>query len=429
MYFYQRKWSNKYNNELSRQFQIWDEYTVTVADATGLNVGDEVEIEQANDPAIHGAEDAGDLTTWAENLKGQLAKITAINGNTITLDRSLTFQYDINFAMSLKKIELTEEVGLESFKLVRVSDNGTGASNNNVWISYAKNTWMRKVHSEYSSRYHIRIDFSRNIEVSEIFMDKAYDCGGGGAGYGLLVQDHVNDCLFENNIAHALRHPWIAKEGAARNVYAYNFSSNSTQGAACDANPLTDSYADVSLHGHYPAYNLFEGNIVYRVTSSDSWGPNGPGNTIFRNRILGAKGIWIQSYSKEQNIIGNELTYPSAQFEMDRDGTIGGTTLNYSNYGLAGLLDTEAPNTVENSYYLSSKPAFFKNMPWPAIGPGTTFNTGKIPAQTRYESGNYFEDGPCVCGMWYTRFGFQPKPVWSFFYNYRKQSFSYKPNI
>ena len=261
------------------------EYTVTVDNTSGLQVGDDVEIEQLNDPAIHGAEDVDDLRTWAENLKGQIAKIAAINGNIITLDRSLTFSYDINFAMTLREVNLKSEVGLESFKLVRLSNNGTNAANNNFWFTYTSNCWMRRVHSEYSSRYHIRIDFSRNIEMSEIFLDKAFDCGGGGAGYGILVQDHATECLFENNIARALRHPWIPKEGAARNVYAYNFSTGTTQGAGCDADPLTESYADISLHGHYPAYNLFEGNIVYRVTSSDAWGPNGPGNTIFRNRL------------------------------------------------------------------------------------------------------------------------------------------------
>lgn len=366
------------------------QYTVTVDNTSGLAVGDNIELEQANDPAIHGAESASDLTTWAENLKGQIAKIKAINGNVITLDRSLVFQYDINFAMKLRKLNMIEQVGLENFKLVRLSNNGIGNDNNNIWFTYANNCWMRRVHSEYSSRYHIRIDFSRNIEVSEIFMDKAYDCGGGGAGYGLLVQDHVTECLFENNIARSLRHPWIPKEGAARNVYAYNFSSGTTQGTTCSADPLTDSYADISLHGHYPAYNLFEGNIVYRIASSDAWGPNGPGNTFLRNRVLGQKGIWIQSFSKTQNVMGNEFTYPSAQFEMDRDKTVTGTTLNYSNYGLAGLLDVAAPNAVENSMYRTTKPECFGTMVWPSIGPGVSFNTGQIPAQVRFISGVFF---------------------------------------
>lgn len=371
---------------------VFGEYTVTVNDATGISIGDHVEIAQANDPAIHGAEDPADLTTWAEELKGQIAIVVAKNGNTLTLDRSLTFDYDLNFTTTLKKVSLISNVGLENFKLVRVSDNGTNALNNNFWFTYSQNCWMRRVHSEYSSRYHVRVDYSTNFEMSECFLDKAFNCGGGGAGYGVLIQDHATECLVENNIARALRHPWIPKEGAARNVYAYNFSSGTTQGTACDADPLTNSYADISLHGHYPSYNLFEGNIVYRVTSSDSWGPNGPGNTIFRNRVLGANGIWIQSYSKEQNVIGNELTYPGADFEMDRDGTIGGTTLNYSNYGTTGLIDGEAPQSVLNSYYLSSKPDFFNGDPWPSIGPGVVFNSGEIPAQKRFNSGNYFYD-------------------------------------
>lgn len=372
------------------------EYDVTVVNASGFSIGDDVELYQANDDALHGAEDMSDNVTWAADLKGQMAKIEAINGNVITLDRSLVFDYDINFVITLRKVEMIEEVGLENFKLIRGSNNGTGAANNNFWINYAKNCWVRKVHSEYSSRYHFRIDFSRNIEATECFLDKAYDCGGGGAGYGFLIQDHATECKFENNIAKALRHPWIPKEGAARNVFAYNFSSGTTQGSACSSDPLTDSYADISLHGHYPAYNLFEGNIVYRITSSDAWGPNGPGNTFLRNRVLGKNGIWIKSYSKEQNVVGNEFTYPNADFEMDRDGTISGTTLNYSNFDMNGLLDDPAPSSVEESYYLQGKPEYFGSDAWPSIGPDVAFNTGEVPAQKRFNSGQYFTDSP-VC--------------------------------
>ena len=377
------------------------EYTVTVSNISGLSVGDDIELEQENDPSIHGAEDPNDLASWAENLKGQLAKIAAINGNVITLDRSLVFDYDINFNMNLRKLNLIEQVGLENFKLVRLTNNGIGSGNNNIWFSYAKNCWVRKLHLEYSSRYHFQIDHARNVEVNEVFMDKAYSCGGGGAGYGLLLQDHVSECLFENNIARSLRHPWIPKEGCARNVYAYNFSFGTTQGDACNADPLSDSYADISLHGHYPAFNLFEGNIVYRIASSDAWGPNGPGNTFFRNRVLGQKGIWIQSYSLSQNVIGNELTHPSAQFEMDRDNTIGTTTLHYSNYNSIGLIDALAPNPIEKSLYRTTKPDYFGNTTWPSIGPDVTFNSGQIPAQIRYNTGNYFTDSPvcAACGV------------------------------
>jgi hypothetical protein len=44
------------------------------------------------------------------------------------------------------------------------------------------------------------------------------------------------------------------------------------------------------------------------------------------------------------------------------------------------------------SLYLTSKPAFFGNLPWPAVGPDpnnpTTLLAGTIPAKVRYEGGN-----------------------------------------
>lgn len=68
----------------------------------------------------------------------------------------------------------------------------------------------------------------------------------------------------------------------------------------------------ISVHGHYPFMNLFEGNIVGRAGLADYWGASGPGNTLFRNRIIGTdkhrdfgpyRGISVDDYSHRQNLI------------------------------------------------------------------------------------------------------------------------------
>ena len=66
--------------------------------------------------------------------------------------------------------------------------------------------------------------------------------------------------------------------GASGNVYGYNYSVE-TQSEG------TWTPCDISLHGHYPHMNLFEGNTVQEVDVSDYWGPCGPGNTFLRNRV------------------------------------------------------------------------------------------------------------------------------------------------
>jgi len=353
--------------------------TFTVSDASGFSVGDDIEIEQENDPNLHGEEDPADNVDWAPTIKGQLMKISAINGNTITVDRTFTFSYDISFEMRMRKVLPITEIGFENFYLERVDAN-TGILNNNFSFYYANNCWIRRVHSYFTARYHVRMDNSRNIEIRECEFEMADDCGGGGAGYGTLTEKHTSECLIEDNIFHDLRHPLISKEGASRNVYAYNYSFDERTNATCDSDP-TNPYAGISLHGHYPAFNLFEGNIVGRATISDAWGPSGPCNTLFRNRINTDKGIWTASYSHNQNIVGNELITP-AEISDNRDNTVIGTLLLGNN--VQGTIDNIPVSPLENSLYLSSKPEFFGSLPWPSIGEGNVPNTGIIPAQDRW---------------------------------------------
>ena len=56
---------------------------------------------------------------------------------------------------------------------------------------------------------------------------------------------------------------------------------------------------DISLHGFYPLMNLFEGNVVEFIHSSDHWGPSGPTHT--KNDFM------ISDNSDFQNVIANEI--------------------------------------------------------------------------------------------------------------------------
>ena len=72
----------------------------------------------------------------------------------------------------------------------------------------------------------------------------------------------------------------------------------------------------ISAHGHYPFMNLYEANIVGIIDVDDVWGPNAPGNTFFRNRVLGTDqhedfgdrdGFRLRAYHGTQYLIGNEI--------------------------------------------------------------------------------------------------------------------------
>ncbi len=407
--------------------------TIDVAEPTYFSVGDNIEIEQDN-IALEITEDAG----WAAWCKGQIAVVVAINGNTITLDRTLTADYV--GTIRARKFEAAENIGLESFTIETVSPS----YNSNIGLEFAANCWIKCVESKMCDRDHIRIDRSRNIEISGCYVHDAHSHGAGGFGYGIRLSDHTGDCRVENNICRYLRHGLIIKEGANRNVFGYNYVR---EGYYSDGNHFP---ADISVHGHWAWLNLFEGNIVGRITISDAWGRSGEHNMLFRNRSERSWHIGILEGSDDQIVIGNEILEPylrrsdGSYFSGDQHATeapgycgnnwCGGTppyygecvnrtcftskpdaeyltieedpdvdnTIRYGNQNFFGFID--APTTdLPNSYYLCTKPEFFTNGDaWPSIGPEFTLGSGTIPARIRwadYESSNDINDlfPDCFC--------------------------------
>ncbi|MBX9852088.1 MAG: T9SS type A sorting domain-containing protein [Cytophagaceae bacterium] len=347
--------------------------TLNVANATAFNIGDDILMEQVNNAAI-----ANSPASWADNLRGQLFVITGKAGNTLTLDRTFTLDYNITDAITVYKLNLIKSVGFESLTIDRLDANfSTG--NETFMFDLTANCWMRCVRSLRTGRYHVYLNNTRNAEVRGCYFYESKDYNGGGNGYGVLCQDHVGECLIENNIFRKLRHALIVKEGASRNVYGYNYSREATWGSS-------GFPADISIHGHYPYRNLFESNIVQRVTITDAWGKAGPDNTVFRNRIESTEDVWIQDYSDYQNLEANEVTGAGSTIIIDNDGTINDPTIIQVANNIGGTIDFAPGSAVLNSYYLSAAPSFFGAMPWPAIGSGTPYNTRTIPARARYNT-------------------------------------------
>ena len=53
-----------------------------------------------------------------------------------------------------------------------------------------------------------------------------------------------------------------------------------------------------------------------------------------------------------------------------------------------GATDASSPQPIPNSLYLSSKPAFFGDNPWPWVDPSTGA-TCVLPAKARFDSGDF----------------------------------------
>lgn len=257
-----------------------------------------IEIEQDNTPQIT-TQPRWDAF-WGERSEGELA-IVADDG---TLETPLISDYTTARSARYRTVTPIENAGLEDFSITR-ADSGAGYT---IQFRYGLNVWVKNVASTNAGRAHVALRQSSNCTVADSSFTGALRNGDGGEGYGISIGRHTTACEIRGNDLAGLRHAIIIQLGASGNVIA----DNSARGSAgyADQRPK----ADISLHGHWPQQNLFEGNIVDRIEIGDWWGPAGPGNTFVDNCVMDH--LNILDNSNDQAFEGNYIA------ELNEDDTI-----------------------------------------------------------------------------------------------------------
>ena len=364
---------------------------ITVSDAAGFTAGRGGQIRQE------------DIVTpeasWGEYAVGQMVKILAINGNTLTIDPPLHIDYSLSKNPEIRPITYIEQVGIEDLHLKRL--NSGSASGNNFDIRWAADSWIRRVESESTEKYHIGVSESLHLEIRDSYIHDAQSRGSGGYGYGVSLARNVTSVLVENNIFYDLRHSMIIQIGTNGCVFGYNYAEKNYSD---DDGGWAKTY--ISLHGHYPFMNLFEGNIVGWIGIGDYWGPIGPGNTFFRNRAMGTDrydgfgdyhGIMVEYIHGPQYVIGNEVTggdlyfligpreHPDVDYAVEHEKVV----VHGNNVKGTIVWDPAWPQTLPASYYLPAKPDFYGTLDWPSTGGDMALGEGTIPALVRWQTGDY----------------------------------------
>lgn len=348
--------------------------TLDVADAATFAVGDYAELQQDNNWARMDPDGEWRNASWVpEAAMGQLVQIVAVEGNTLTVDPPVTVNYDSSHHPQIRPLGLVSGAGLQSLYLTRLNDSDHGI----IELKNAVGCWVRDCEGEMTFRAHVSTNAALWCEIRDSWFHHAHDHGGGGHGYGVNLGNHTTACLVENNVFVDLRHSMLVQSGATANVFGYNYSRENYQSEGGDWTPC-----DISLHGHYPSMNLFEGNVIQEIDVSDYWGPCGPGNTFFRNRVE-SEGIQIMDYSHDQNIVGNELTTDPNLVEVD-DTCAGALVHANLEGGVVGfhpeILDTPLPDSL----YRANAPSFWGGLPWPATGSDVATDANPIPALQRW---------------------------------------------
>ena len=117
------------------------------------------------------------------------------------------------------------------------------------------------------------------------------------------------------------------------------------------------------------------------------WSYNDPANTANSSNwsVNGGGNVWILGYDPERWTITPDATTLST---LIRGG-------NYDFLQNQVSWTTSLPSqTLPNSLYLKSKPAFFGNDQWPWVDPTGSTQVYTLPARARYDAGTPFAAAP-----------------------------------
>jgi hypothetical protein len=301
-----------------------------------------------------------------------------VNDSILNLEYPLRLNVPLSLTPRIYPLQPRTGVGIECLKIVR--NDATVNQSTNVTFRYAVNCWLIGVESEFTNFGHTEMTYSSNILIKGNYFHHAHAYGGGGQGYGTVIQYSSGQCLIENNVFEHLRHSVLLQAGSNGNVIAYNYSFDPYWSQFPN-----NSAGDMVLHGNYPYLNLFEGNIIQNIVVDNSHYKNGHFNTFFRNRAQ-LYGIVMSSGTNTDstNFIGNEVT--NTGFLLGNYALAGLGNFTYGN-NIKGTITPSGTNSIpEISMYRNQHPGYWMNtISWPSIGSPAPYNQLPIPAFERWQ--------------------------------------------
>ncbi len=374
---------------------------------------------------------AGDIVVVAETLdnpsfpsaalsKGGIFELTEVTADSVTVDLPLAIglrvQNDAGEPTVVAKLRPMVNGGIENVGFS--SPTLTSYDDAIVAVYQVDNVFIRNLFSTNSFGADVRVSNSRRVSLLDCFFDGTQGNAPDG-GESIWIDQLNTRVMVANNILREKHPPLMVQVGGNFVVYAYNFHvdrladyCHETDDPNCreldwirdpEVNGIARGWhglADVVFHGNYPHHYLIEGNVFYNAIFDYHHFENGPGTTIYRNRILGSPddltwwmnsyGTWIDGPHDSQNLVGN-LYLNDSFITLDlHNGPTEAQDVFMAANRLSGAVDWgELPDdtTLSPSLYRSCPPPFWRDdLPWPPYGPEVDdAATNRIPAQIRYE--------------------------------------------
>jgi hypothetical protein len=275
----------------------------------------------------------------------------------------------------------------------------------------------------------IELAHAYRVVIRDSYVHHDRNMRNNSGSYGIFLTSSSSDCLVENNIAMWMCKPIMLDTSGGGNVIAYNYADQ-----AIIVNTNWQENAIDGCHQTFSHSDLFEGNWAPNL-GSDSTHGNAGWLTWFRNYASGRnsfatpgaglptgnlRAAGADGYSGVHTFIANVLdaAWGAASYEWTAashsgsppifrlgdnsnggsggvwdDGTAAANAYRHGNWDAAtrGVVwhDGNAERDVPVSLYLTSKPPFFGDLPWPWVNPlGATpaERVGTLPAKARFDA-------------------------------------------
>jgi hypothetical protein len=407
--------------------------SVQVANPAGFAAGQLVDIDETTDnlrsqwnPMKHPPGAGRNWFCREDRPIAQILEIASVNGNTLTFNTPLHIDFRASQSAQLSRFNVAP-VWFSGLEELRVSSGRNG----NIQLNLAACCWVRHVESDDSYGSCISFRQTYRCTVRDSYLHDSYYYNNGGAGYGLDVTFASSDNLIENNISIRFNKVINCRASGGGNVIAYNYMDD----GAMNSEPTWIETGLQASHYPTPHFELFEGNYCFNMDGDFTEG-NAIDITFFRNESSGLRRntprFLFDTQSRRMaaamkghywyNFVGNVLGYadmkptppdgwvyegappwPDTPITVWRigywnqdpkalDPMVGETIIRDGNFDFvtASVHWHQTPGfagTLPDSLYLSAKPPFFGNNPWPWVDPLGPTKTFALPAKARYDAG------------------------------------------
>jgi hypothetical protein len=399
-----------------------DAKVITLSSTSGIKPGDIILINQLNDNAIVDPMGVEGKCTYCgyeggDRTLGQLAEVTAVAGNQVTLNLPLHWTYSTAldpWAYQVDAYAMVRHAGLEDLTLTQDNPEVEFV----IEMDGAQYSWVKNVEIKNIQRRGMWIIDSLQNEIRECYVHIGIDGYGRDRGYGIFLDVHSSNNLVEDNILSTIDGGGIMTGGGASgNVLAYNYLHD-----ILFDDPWWLIASPSINHNPHPKMNLWEEDIGYKAEADIIHGSSSH-NTIFRSQMKGWQSdsittrnnaVEIAAKNTYMTVIGSVLGTPGKSNRYQvlpgepyddwsenaiwvlgvgsgvKDANVVATLLRHGNYDYVTNSVVWDPkiskHDLPDSLYLNGMPEWWcRETPWPPIGPDVVGYFNDIPAKRRFE--------------------------------------------